>query len=129
MRYNLVPGIKYVLEGADPTEEIDNPRALLKTYIEEHEELGVNAGATLSIAVYFWDCLMLDGALLLDGSKMLDEIRRDLNPTAIIRAKTETTERIETVSLRTVRNLAHIDGSLMLDGSRVLNSIDRKEEL
>lgn len=128
-RYNLIPGIKYVLGEVDSTEEISNPRMKILGQIQEKEALGANAGAITAIAIYFWDCLKLDGALFLNGGKKLNEIRRTVNPTVTVKAKNQIAEKISTASLRTVRNLAYMDGSLMLDGSRVLNSIDRKEEL
>lgn len=117
-RYNLIPGIKYVLGDVESPEKIDRPILRLKTAIEESERLGMNAKAVIAVAVYFWNCVNLD-----------DEIRRTVNPTVAVRAKTQVQERISTVSLRTTRNLAYLDGSLKMDGSRVLNSIDRKEEL
>ena len=128
-RYDLIPGIKYVLGDAESTEKIDSPRMKILGHIQENEVFGGNATVATAIAVYFWDCLKLDGALLLDGSKNLNEIRRTVNPTVAVKANNQIAEKISIVSLRTVRNLAYMDGSLKLDGSRVLNSIDRKEEL
>ncbi len=128
-RYDLVPGIKYVLGDVDSPETIDNPRLRIWGSVQEKESFGTARMAT-NIVAYFWDCLKLDGALLLNGSKKLDEIRRTVNPTVTVKAQSKkSAEKIGTASLRTVRNLAYMDGSLKLDGSRVLNSIDRKEEL
>lgn len=115
-RYNLVPGIKYLMGDIESTEKIDHVCLRLRDNIEEKESLGENAGAAVAFAVYFWVCMDLDNALT-------------VNPTVSVHTQAQTKERIAVASVRTVKNLAYLNGSLKMNGSRVLNSIDRREEL
>lgn len=128
-RYNLVPGIKYTEGDFEITETMDVSSANFKMDIPAEEQMLIKNAGTLVFQIENWKCLQLDGEVLLDGSKLLDVIRQDLNPTSNFIAAVKTKEEVGTVTLRTRRNLAYLDGTWKLNGSKLLNSINRKEEL
>ncbi len=128
-RYNLVLGVKYAEGNFKIAETMDVNSANFKMDIPVEEQMLIKNAGTLAFRIKNWSCLQLDGEVLLDGSKLLDVIRQDLNPTSNFITSVETKEEVGTVTLRTRRNLAYLDGTWKLDGSKLLNSIDRKEEL
>lgn len=128
-RYNLIPGVKYSEGEFTIPETMDVTKASMKTEIPVEEKMLIKNAGTLVFQIKNWKCLQLDGEALLDGSKLLDVVRQDLNPTSNFITAVETKEEVGTVTLRTRRNLAYLDGTWKLNGSKLLNSINRKEEL
>lgn len=128
-RYNLIPGIRYTEGPFEIQEEFLIDKAVLRYAVQNKEEMLLKNSGSYAYRINFWKCLQFDGRVALDGSRLLDEIRREVNPTCMVTAETKNEEQVGTVTLRTRRNLAFLDGSLKLDGSRLLNSINRKEEL
>lgn len=84
----------------------------------------------IHIALPFWNCIMLDGSLVLDSSHLLDSSRgRMLMAIKLALKGGVVEERFENFTVVKRKNLKYLDGSLNLDGATLLNAAIDKEEI
>ena len=128
-RYDLIPGLKYIVGGPALSERFIRPQARL--HINIPKKLGVHGGVSFSGWAALWNRLLLDGSIFLDGGRTLDGSRRSGKAGMTVGcALPKVLEKTDHVTLTTsTRDSAFLDSSLALDGSRRLNSIYRKEDL
>lgn len=130
-RYDLVPGVKYLLEGGMATYEcVAFKNVAIRTRIQSEELPAGCWGSAVRLTVNFWRTALFDGTRRFDGKRRMDAGRQAL--TGSVKFKMKMEGRRETVGRVTVtirKNPCFFDGLAKMNGSRLFNSVNRKEEL